>query len=381
MRISDPPPLLMVGFEGKGLPLRLSRWLREGAVNGVILFSGNLEGPRQVRDLCREIRAAAGKGRPSPFIAIDQEGGTVCRLRDPGFTRFPPARCYSLFGVRAARTAFAVGEAMAAELRAVGVDINFAPILDVDSNPRNPVIGDRALSPDPESAAELGIAFMRATLSRGVLPVGKHFPGHGHTSADSHRELPVVRSTHATLLKRDIHPFRLAIRAGIPALMTAHVLYPVLDRDFPATLSVRILGDLLRSQLGFRGAVFSDALEMKAIAGRLGIGDAAVQAVRAGCDVVLMCRGENDQEEAMDSIARAWTDDRVFRKIATSATRRVARLRRFLRRTGGPSPGRRASLRQVGTKRHRELARLLSAEWEKSARASPDGRSDSIGEG
>jgi beta-N-acetylhexosaminidase len=370
----------MFGFEGKSVPPLLGRWLREGAVGGVILFSRNVASPRQVRDLCREIRAAAGRGRPAPLIAIDQEGGRVMRLTAPGFTRFPPARCYSALCCHAERAAEAVAEAIAEELRAVGVDINFAPVLDVDSNPENPVIGNRALSSDPESAAELGIAFLRGTLSRGVLPVGKHFPGHGHTSSDSHLVLPVVRSSRETILKRDVQPFRRAIRAGIPALMTAHVLYPALDKEFPATLSGKILGGLLRERLGFRGTIFSDALEMKAITGRFGVGAAAVRAVNAGCDVVLVCRGEKDQEEAVEAIARASADDREFRKAVSASTRRVSRLRELLSRASCSPPLPRASLRQVGSRKHRELSRLLYDHWKKSGQASRDGISGSIGE-
>jgi len=377
----DDPGLLMVGFEGKSLSDRLARWLRAGTVGGVILFSRNVEGPRQVRDLCREIRAAAGKKRPAPLIAIDQEGGRVMRLTAPGFTRFPPARCYSLFCCRASRVAEAVGESIGTELRAIGIDINFAPVLDVDSNPINHVIGDRALSADPHTAAELGVAFLRGILSHGVLPVGKHFPGHGNTATDSHEVLPVVRSSRDTLRRRDLHPFRRAIRAGIPALMTAHVLYPALDREFPATLSEKILRGLLRNQLRFRGAVFTDALEMKAITDRFAIGDAAVRAVTAGCDVVLVCRGEGSQEETMEAISRAWADDREFRKYVAASTRRVFRLRQALHPAGGPSPAHRASLRQVGTRKVRELSRLLFDHWESSGQASRGGRSGNIGEG
>jgi beta-N-acetylhexosaminidase len=380
MRLADDPGPLLFGFEGKTVPLRLSRWLREGTVAGVVLFSRNVETPRQVRDLCREIRSVAGRGRPAPLIAIDQEGGRVQRLTEPGFTRFPPARCYSTLCCHAERAAEAVAEAIAEELRAVGMDINFAPVLDVDSNPENPVIGDRALSNDPSLSARLGVSFFRGTLSRGVIPVGKHFPGHGATDADSHETLPVVRSAGKTLLSRDLHPFRRAIRAGIPALMTAHVLYPALDKEFPATLSEKILGSLLRRQLRFRGVVFSDALEMKAITGRFGVGDAAVRAVSAGCDVVMVCRGEKAQEEAVEAIARAHADDREFRKSVSASTRRVSRLRERLSLAGDPPPVPRASLRQVGTRKNRELSRLLFDHWESSGQASRGGRSGNIGE-
>jgi len=369
-------PFLMAGFEGKSVPKVLAAQLRDGTAGGVVLFSRNLEGPRQVKELCREIRAAAGKGRPSPLIAIDQEGGRVTRLKDPGFTRFPPARSYSLFCCHAERAAEAAGAVLAEELFAVGIDVNFAPVLDVDSNPHNPVIGDRALGSDRATVTRLGIAFFRGSLSRGVLPVGKHFPGHGGTDADSHEVLPVVRRSRKALLAREIFPFAEAVRAGIPALMTAHVLYPALDREAPATLSGRILTGLLREKLSFRGVVFSDALEMKAISRDYGAGKAAVMAITAGCDAVLVCRGETEQAEAAEALAREWRDRAAFRRITAAANRRVARYRAML-----PAPGvRRASLRSVGTKGHRALAELLSERWESSLKTSWDDRSRSIGE-
>src|SRR5512134_2747465 len=150
---------LWVGFDGKSLPPHMSRWLAGGRVGGVVLFARNIESPAQVLGLCREIRSAAGRGNPLPLIAVDQEGGRVARLKDPPFTRFPPARACTLFCCRNEEVAAAVGAATATELRAVGIDVDFAPVLDVDSNPRNPVIGDRAFSGDAESVARLGVAF------------------------------------------------------------------------------------------------------------------------------------------------------------------------------------------------------------------------------
>jgi beta-N-acetylhexosaminidase len=271
----------------------------------------------------------------------------------------------------------AVGAATAAELRAVGIDVNFAPVLDVDSNPANPVIGDRAFSEDPRAAAALGIAFAKGSLSRGVLPVGKHFPGHGDTSADSHEELPVVRAGRRTLLGRELLPFRRAAREGIPALMTAHVLYPALDRALPATLSRKILHDLLRNRLRFRGAIISDALEMKAIADRYGIGEAAVLGVAAGCDVVLVCRGENVQAETIDRLSREATDRPAFRRAVAAAAVRSGRLRAWAAAKERCRPAPRA----VGADRHRLLASLLREAWESTGRTSPDGKSGNIGEG
>ncbi|HEY5577143.1 MAG TPA: beta-N-acetylhexosaminidase [Deferrimonas sp.] len=368
---------LWVGFDGKSLPASLSRWLAGGQIGGVVLFSRNIERPAQVRDLCRGIKSAAGRGNPLPLIAVDQEGGRVARFKEPPFTWFPPARACSHFCCRNEAVAEAVGAAVAAELRSVGIDVNFAPVLDVVSNPENPVIGDRAFSDDPAVAAALGIAFAKGSLSRGILPVGKHFPGHGDTSADSHKELPVARAGREALLRRELLPFRRAARAGIPALMTAHVLYPALDRALPATLSRKILHDLLRERMRFRGAVISDALEMKAIADRYVIGEAAVLAVAAGCDVVLVCRGEKEQAETIDRLDREATDRPAFRRAVAAAAVRSGRLRAWAASKERCRPAPRA----VGAARHRLLASLLREAWESTGRTSPDGKSGNIGEG
>jgi beta-N-acetylhexosaminidase len=368
---------LWVGFEGKSLPAGLARRLAAGEAGGVVLFSRNVESPAQLRALCREIRSAAGKGNPVPLVAVDQEGGRVARLKVPPFTWFPPARACTLFCCRNEEVAAAVGTATAAELRAVGIDVDFAPVLDVDSNPRNPVIGDRAFSGDAETVARLGVAFANGCLAGGVVPVGKHFPGHGDTSADSHEELPVVRAPASTLLSRELLPFRRAIRAGIPALMTAHVVYRALDPGTPATLSDRILRGLLRERMRFRGALFSDALEMKAIADHYGVGEAAVLAVTAGCDAVLVCRGEEAQEEAAGRLSRAARDSATFRRTLGTAARRTGRLRAWAASKERCRPAPRA----VGSMRHRELAALLWERWGSTGRTSPGGRSGNIGEG
>jgi beta-N-acetylhexosaminidase len=366
----------MVGFEGKSVPPALAAWLRDGTVGGVVLFSHNVDDPRQVRDLCREIRAVAGTGLPPPLIAIDQEGGRVRRLKDPGFTRFPPARSCSLFCCHAERAAEGAGAVIAAELSAVGIDINFAPVLDVDEDPGNTAIGDRSFSGDPVTAARLGIAFMRGSLSRRILPVGKHFPGHGHADSDSHKTLPIVSASRDTLFRRDVVPFRRAIHAGIPALMTAHVLFPALDPRNPATLSGKILRGLLREKLRFRGVLFSDALEMNAIARNHPMGLAAVLALRAGCDVAMVCHGERGQAEAAEALARQWRDDGSFRRAVAASTRRIDRFRALL---SAPREHR-ASLRLVGSKEHRAAAALLSERWESTRKTSSDDRSGSIGE-
>ena len=367
---------LWVGFDGKTLPPGLAAWLANGSVGGVVLFARNIDSPSQVRSLCREIRAASKHGSPPPLIAIDQEGGRVARLRNPPYTEFPPARACSLFGNKSAGIARSFGEAIGSELRAAGIDIDFAPVLDVDSNPLNPVIGDRSFSSTPDEAGRLGMEFAKGLMARGILPVGKHFPGHGDTSADSHEELPIVEASRKTLSARELAPFRQAIRQGIPALMTAHVVYPALD-PLPATLSGKIIKGLLRKTMRFNGAVFSDAMEMKAISNKWGIGKATVLAVSAGCDVVLICRGEEIQAEAIQRLEREARDNATFRRFLDTAAFRSGQLRSFI----ASRYRRRSNPRSIGSLRNRKASSLLWERWTNTGHTCRDDISGNIGEG
>jgi beta-N-acetylhexosaminidase len=300
--------LFMVGIPGTRVDAATRRTLREHPPGGVILFRRNVRSAAQLRALVAELREL-GAGAP-PLIALDHEGGRVHRLPAP-FTHFPPAAAVARGGTRAAR---AVGEAMGRELAAVGIDLDFAPVLDVRSNPRNQARG----------------------LERGgVVPCGKHFPGHGGTRGDSHHVLPRVAATRRTLGRIDLPPFARAVETGMPALMTAHVVYPALDPRRPATLSRRICHDLLRRRLGFRGVLFSDDLEMRAVAGRRTPERAAVGALAAGCDMLLVCQSLAVAVRAMLGVERAVEGGALDpRTLAQSLLRihglrrRVARLRR-----------------------------------------------------
>lgn len=273
---------LCVGFDGPTVPDALADLLRRG-VRSVVLFSRNYESPGQVRDLCRAIRALTDE---SITIAVDHEGGRVQRFRE-GFTPIPSMR---EVGERDDPAyAESIGRTIGRELRAVGIDMNFAPVLDIDTNPDNPVIGERSFGRDPERVAELGAAFIRGMQSEGVAACAKHFPGHGDTSVDSHFELPTVPHDLERLRQIELIPFKRAIEAGVAAIMTAHIMLPAIDPDRPATLSRRIVTGLLREELGFEGTIFADDLEMHAIAKRWGIAEAAEMAIEAGCDVAPVC--------------------------------------------------------------------------------------------
>src|SRR5262245_38782791 len=309
--------LFLVPLPGPVLDRPSRRFLTEHPPGGVVLFKRNVRSATQLRRLTDAIHEH-GPG-VQPLVALDHEGGRVHRLPAP-FTHFPPA---AIVGARDdARLAQEVGRAMGRELRAAGIDLDFAPVLDVCSNPRNRVIGDRAFGTAPERVARLGIAFASGLARAGVLACGKHFPGHGASVGDSHFVLPRVRRSRRALTATELVPFVRAIAAGIPALMTAHVVYPALDPRRPATLSPRICRDLLRRRLGFRGVLFSDDLEMNAVASRMTPAERAVQALLAGCDMLLVCQSIETARAAMEGVEQAVERGRIPpARIATALAR------------------------------------------------------------
>ena len=352
--------LLTVGFDGPSLPAELERRIAAGYVGGAMLFRPNIEAPAQVASLVASLRRAPA--RPDFLVAIDQEGGLVQRLRSP-LTVWPDMLSVGTAG-DVGRTE-QVGRALGHELAALGIGWDFAPVLDVHTNPDNPVIGKRAFGTTPEAVAAHALAFWRGLRSAGVLGCGKHFPGHGDTRTDSHLELPVVDHPLERLRAVELAPFAAAAAAGMEAIMTAHVLFPALDPDRPATLSRRVLTDLLRGELGFRGVIVSDDLGMKAVADRYPIGELAVAAVDAGADVLLIREPASAQVLAHEALVRAGErEPRMAQRIEESAAR-VAALKAACR-VGPPAPAAMlASL--LGPPAHRALAGSFPAVTDRSA--------------
>ncbi|HJO24119.1 MAG: beta-N-acetylhexosaminidase [Myxococcota bacterium] len=279
-----PGQLLFAGFEGTRAPRDLLGLVREGRVGGVILFARNLEGPEQVRQLVAEFHASAPAAHPL-MVAIDQEGGRVQRLRAP-WTEWPPMRTVGEHD-RPSHTR-ALGTALGRELADLGIGLDFAPVVDVDTNPDNPVIGDRSFAGTAEAVGRHAAALIAGLQGTGVAACAKHFPGHGDTQVDSHKELPRVAHAIERLRAVELPPFRAAIEADVASVMTAHVVMEALDPELPATLSPKVLG-LLRHEIGFDGVVFSDDLEMAAVANHHTPGDAVRLALEAGCDALLTC--------------------------------------------------------------------------------------------
>jgi len=291
-----PAPVLLPGFAGTELPAWLEARLRDG-LGGVCLFAENIAGPEQLRALTATIRRA----NPRALIAIDEEGGDVTRLHAATGSPYPGNAV--LGRLDDLELTAAVGAAVAAELRSAGVDLNFAPDVDINSNPDNPVIGVRSFGAEPALVARHTAAWIAAHEAQGVAVSAKHFPGHGDTSADSHHALPIVDLPLEGLRERELVPFRAAIAAGARTVMSSHILLPQLDADEPATFSARILGELLRDELGFTGVVVSDALDMAGASGEIGIPAAAVRALAGGCD--LLCIGTRTTEAQLTAIEEA----------------------------------------------------------------------------
>jgi beta-N-acetylhexosaminidase len=316
--------LIIGGFDGDALPAGFARDLAAGRRGGAILFKRNVTSVAGAHAICTAILKAAPADMP-PLIGVDQEGGRVKRLPPPAL-QLPSMRDLARIGdLELVQSAAGI---VAAELLAIGFNINFAPVLDVDTEPQNPVIGDRAFGSDPDAVARFGVAYLVGLQSGGVSACGKHFPGHGDTRLDSHLALPTILHARSRLDQVDLPPFRAAIGAGIAALMSAHIVCEKIDPGVPATLSRKICTDLLRGELGFAGVLFSDDLEMKAIAARWPIEQAAVDAVRAGCDALLICHDENAQAGVYEALVRETERDAAFRERCAEATLRAMRLRR-----------------------------------------------------
>ena len=352
---------VFVGIQGTTLAPAELELVRRG-VGGVILFARNVAEPGQVAELARSLKTAA----PGPLlICVDQEGGRVQRLRPPHWTAWPSMRRLGeidqqggLDGTNGTVIAEQVGEMIARELSASGIDVDFAPVLDVDTNPDNPVIGDRSFSRDPRRVARLGVALAQGLERSGVASCAKHFPGHGDTSQDSHLTLPRLAHDEKRLWEVELVPFVAAARAGIASVMTAHVRFEPFDR-LPATLSPVALR-LLRQDIGFRGCCISDDLEMRAISDIWGVPDAAELSITAGCDAVLVCHTLQHQHDAIDAIARGARAGPLPRERLAEAASRVEALQKFARPATAIDPSS-ASSATAATAHRQFAARLLEA--------------------
>ncbi len=307
--------LIMIRIPGTELDSETAHYLRENGIRAVCLFRQNMVNAAQLSKLTGDLRAVMGE---HALIALDQEGGAVVRAT---WVPTPPSAMALGAGDDTA-LAREVGAACARAVRALGFNWNFAPVLDLNNNPANPVIAERSFGSRPVPATRLAMAWMEGSLGEGVACCVKHFPGHGDTHVDSHRALPTVDKTLAELEALEFASFKIAC-ASAPAMMTAHIVYPALDPLFPATMSHRILTELLRDEWHYQGVVITDGMDMHAIAGRFGVGNAAVQALLAGTDMVMALGDRATQLETLDAICAALDDGTLAN---ASIAPRLARL-------------------------------------------------------
>ncbi|SRR5579883_507465 len=346
--------LFMAGFNGPAAPPEIIDLIQRYQIGGVILFSRNIRDAQQVAALTGQLQELArAAGHPAPLlISVDQENGMVRRLRD-GATAFPGNMALGAIGSEqmAADVAQATGE----ELKAVGINMNLAPVADVNNNPINPVIGARSFGEDPRQVARLTAAAVRGYRAAGMIATLKHFPGHGDTATDSHLALPVIPYGLERLEAIELVPFKSGIAAGADAVMTAHIYLPALISDelLPATVSPDILRGLLREQLGFDGIVITDCLEMDAIAAGIGIEQGAVRALKAGADLVLISHRYARQRAGMEAALAAARAGILSTAEIAQAAERVLRLKqRFLSWDDALA----ATPRQVDRASHQQLA-------------------------
>ena len=305
------PRAAILGLSGRGLDAAERAFLRDADPWGLILFGRNVADPGQVARLVAEARDALGRAAP---VLIDQEGGRVARLTPPHWRAWPSVAADAARGPEALTLRYRL---IAAELHALGIDVDCMPLLDLPAPGADPIIGDRALGAEPETVAARGRAVCAGLLAGGVLPVIKHLPGHGRAPADSHAALPVVGADRATLAATDFAAFRAL--ADQPLGMTAHVLYTALDPDRPATLSPACIA-AIRREIGFEGLLMSDDLSMGALDGPMG--PRAAAALAAGCDVVLHCNGDRGEAEAVLAETPALAGRAAERAAAAEAARR-----------------------------------------------------------
>ena len=311
---------LIVGFQGLEPSQDLLEVLSGNTPAGAILFTRNIESKAQTLSCNRQLATLWPTGE-SPWISLDQEGGRVRRIKEhlwPSMRTIGQAQNLELTQQ--------IIRALNSEVRHWGFTGNWAPCADVDSNPDNPVIGDRSFSRDPEECAVQVIATMKAMRDVGVLPCIKHFPGHGDTDVDSHLDLPWVRKSIAELERCEWHPFKRAIQDGVEVIMTAHVMFSELDSQHPATMSHSILQGLLREQFGYDGVVVSDDMEMKAVRGRYPVEEQMDKAVRAGVDAFLVCSQADLQAECVESLVKLQEQSEEHEWLAEQSMKRLALL-------------------------------------------------------
>ncbi|UOQ49745.1 beta-N-acetylhexosaminidase [Gracilibacillus caseinilyticus] len=317
--------MILAGVSGTTLDADTQNLITEHQIGGFIFYANNLKTPKQTVQLFNQIKRKNEGNRLPLFLSVDQEGGEVERL--PGdLISFPTNQ--EIGERNNAQFSYQVGVLLGQELNAFGFNLDFAPVMDVNSNPDNPIIGNRSFGDNPEVVSKLGVETMKGILSQDIISVIKHFPGHGDTSVDSHLQLPTVNKEVAELEQLELVPFERAIANGADVVMVAHILLPAIDPEYPSSMSRAVITDILRGKLEFDGVIMTDDMTMKAITNNYSIGSAAVQSVKAGNDILLIAHGYNNVAEAIEQVTKAVQQGEISEQRINESVTRVIQLKR-----------------------------------------------------
>jgi beta-glucosidase-like glycosyl hydrolase len=316
--------MIIAGVNGTQVDEPTENLVMRKKVGGFIFYSDHLTGPEQTVHFLNDLKTANNENPLPLLLSVDQEGGNVTRL--PGeLLNFPTNQ--TIGDLNDPDVSYKLGSLLGKELKEYGFNVDFAPVLDVNSNPANPIIGDRSFSPDPDIVSKLGIQTMKGIQSQNIISTIKHFPGHGDTSVDSHLELPVVNKSRQELESLELIPFTRAIENGADLIMVAHILLPEIDDTYPSSLSKGVITDLLRNKLNYQGAVITDDLTMKAITNHYGIGQAAVQSVKAGSDLILIAHDARKALAAIEAIKSAVKNGELSEERIDESVKRIINLK------------------------------------------------------
>lgn len=320
--------MVMFGFPGYTLSKETRNFFEKHYIGNFILFERNYKSVQQLVELTTDLHGISKDF--IPIIAVDQEGGRVIRFKKP-FTSLPSAQTIGRIiknNEKAIKISYEIGKILGSELSAVGVNMNLAPVLDILTNERNSVIGDRSYGADPLLVSQIGLSLVAGMQDQKVIACGKHFPGHGDTEVDSHKGLPVVHHDIKRLWTRELRPFNHCIKNGMLAIMSSHVKYDKIDDKFPASLSEKIIGKLLRKAMGFTGIVLTDDLGMGAIKKNYKITEAGVLSVKAGNDIVMVCNDIEEQKRVYDALCEAVIKKEIEEYKINEAVGRILRIKR-----------------------------------------------------
>lgn len=316
--------MILAGVSGTTMDANAKQLINQIHIGGIIFYQNNFETPAQAVQFVNQLKAGNSSSQPL-LLGVDQEGGRVARLPG-GLVNFPSNK--QIGQVNNPEFSFKVGTLLGQELKEFGLNLDFAPVLDINSNPNNPVIGDRSFGNDAEIVSKLGVQTMKGIQSQNVITTIKHFPGHGDTSVDSHLDLPVVNKSLKELKELELIPFERAINQGADVVMVAHILLPQLDKANPGTMSKAVMTDLLRKQLGFTGVIITDDMTMGAITEHFDIGQAAVESVKAGSDIILVGHDFQNVVKIISSLKTAVQNGEISEQRLNESLERIIQLKR-----------------------------------------------------